>query len=109
MILKIMKYDVKVHNAVEITDQSKSGCKEKGHYLGGRRDLRGKIRSAEKSKRSRTSIPKDVAMRSKAAGLGHPRPNSMEAMRRELRRTFAEYFSRLIPTKSRNSLILNPS
>lgn len=72
-------------------------------------DLRGNIRIDEKSNKSRTSRPNDFAIRSSVAGLGHPFPSSNAATRRALNLTLAAYSSRLIPAKSRSSLILAPN
>jgi hypothetical protein len=108
MILDFINYDVIVHNIVNVMHcQAVFGRRRP--WLDLYRAFRGSVREGEKSKRSRTSTPKDLAIRSRAAGLGQPCPNSREAIRRALRRTFAEYSSRLIPEKSRSSLIRDPS
>jgi hypothetical protein len=54
-------------------------------------------------------MPKDLAIRSRAAGRGQPLPNSREAIRLALSFTFAEYSSRLKPETFRSSRILAPS
>ena len=108
MILHFTFDDVKVHNIVDVTHRQ-AIFERKRSWLNVYSAFRGSVREGEKSKRSRTLTPKDLAIRSRAAGLGQPWPNSREAIRRALRRTFAEYSSRLIPEKSRNSLIRDPS
>ena len=108
MILNFTNYDVRVHNVVDVM-YCQAIFERRTPWLNLYKAFRGSVREGEKSKRSRTSTPKDLAIRSRAAGLGQPWPNSREAIRRALRRTLAEYSSRLIPEKSRNSLIRDPS
>jgi hypothetical protein len=106
MISTIIKYDARLHLACEPV----IACRyEKSRRALNYSDLRGNIRIDEKSNKSRTSSPNDFAMRSSVAGLGHPFPSSKVATRRALSLTLEAYSSRLIPAKSRSSLILAPN